>query len=180
MALYVRVSGTSPNIVRSIRETVQALDPQLPTFEVHTLAQEMDAVLIRERLMAALSGAFGVLAVVLASVGLYGLFAFAVVQRTREIGIRMAVGAQPGTVVWTVMREVLGLVVLGIAIGFPVALALARLVFHRVPGLLYGVAPTDAPTVTAAALAMLIVTGLAGYLPARRASQVDPINALRS
>jgi ABC-type antimicrobial peptide transport system permease subunit len=140
----------------------------------------MDAVLVRERLIAILSGFFSLLALLLACVGLYGLLAFSVVQRTAEVGLRIALGARRADVLWMVMREGLVLVLLGILIGAPAALALARLAGSQVQGLLFGLQPTDLATLMLAALAMIAAAALAGYLPARRASRVDPLVALRS
>jgi ABC-type antimicrobial peptide transport system permease subunit len=180
MALYVRAIGDPRALIPRIREAVQSVDPQLPVFEVHTLAQEIDAVLIRERLMATLSGTFSLLALVLACVGLYGLFAFVTVQRTREIGICIALGAQRRTIMWTVMREVFTLLIIGTMIGIPVALIAAQWSSNQISGLLYGVRPIDAVATAAATVALLVSAGLAGYLPARRASRVDPMVALRN
>ncbi len=156
------------------------VDPNLPQFDVHTLSEEMDAALIRERLIAMLSTLFGGLAVLLACVGLYGLLAFAVVQRTGEVGIRMALGAARGDVLWMILREALLLGVAGVAIGVPVALACGRLIASRSSGLLFGLKATDPTTVTSAAALLIFVTALAAYLPARRASRVDPMVALRN
>jgi predicted permease len=180
MALYVRVDGSPRAAIPHIRDAVQAVDRHLPMFDIHTLAEEVDSVLVRERLMATLSGMFGLLALVLASVGLYGLFAFAVAQRTREIGIRMALGAQRRTVVWTVMREVLVLVLLGISLGIPATLAGALLASSQISGLLYNVKPGDPLTMARATLVLVFTAALAGYLPARRASLVNPVTALRN
>jgi ABC-type antimicrobial peptide transport system permease subunit len=180
MALYVRVAGPSGLILPRIREALQNIDRDLPMFEVRTLADEMDAALIKERLIATLSSFFGILALLLASIGLYGLLAFAVVQRTGEMGIRMALGAKRGDVVWMVMREGLLLVVAGIAIGVPAALAAARLAYSQVSGLLYGLQATDPLTIAVATVLLASVAMIAGYLPARRASRVDPMVALRN
>ncbi|MGC4052008.1 MAG: ABC transporter permease [Paludibaculum sp.] len=180
MALYVRVEGGARSIVPQLREAIQNVDRELPMFEIQTLAEEMDAVLVRERLMATLSGLFSLLATLLAAVGLYGLFAFAVVQRTREIGIRMALGAQGGDVVWTVMREVLGLALLGAAIGIPAALLGAKVASTQISGLLFGLRPSDPLTVVLATLGLLVTAALAGFLPAVKAARIDPLRALRS
>jgi predicted permease len=180
MALYVRVAGASGVILPRIREALQNIDRDLPMFEVRTLAEEMDAALIQERLIATLSSFFGVLALLLASIGLYGLLAFAVVQRTGEMGIRMALGARRSNVVWMVMREALLLVVAGIAIGVPAVLAGARLASSQVSGLLFGLEATDPLTIAFATLLLASVAMIAGYLPARRASRVDPMMALRN
>jgi predicted permease len=180
MALHVRTAGSAGLILPRIREEVQKVDRDLPTFEVHTLAEEMDTALIRERLIAMLSSFFSVLALLLACVGLYGLLTFAVVQRTSEMGIRMALGASRRDVVWMVMREALALAVIGVAIGVPAALAAARLASSQIAGLLFGLKTTDPLTMAAAAVLLAVVAGIAGYIPARRASRVDPMVALRN
>ena len=135
MALYVRTAGSPNLILPRIRSLVSRIDPTLPQLEIHTLARDMDVALIRERLIAMLSSLFGILALLLACVGLYGLLAFAVVQRTMEVGIRMALGASRAGVLWIVMRDALQLVAVGIAIGVPVALGVARLASSRFPAL---------------------------------------------
>jgi hypothetical protein len=180
MALHVRVAGNSGLILPRIREEVQKVDRDLPMFEVRTLAEEMDTALIRERLIAMLSSFFSILALLLACVGLYGLLTFAVVQRTGEMGIRMALGASRGDVVWMVMREALALAVIGVAIGVPSALAVARLASSQIAGLLFGLKASDPLTMVAAAMLLALVAAIAGYLPARRASRVDPMVALRN
>jgi predicted permease len=180
MALHVRAAGSSGLILPRIREEVQKVDRDLPMFEVRTLAEEMDTALIRERLIAMLSSFFSVLALLLACVGLYGLLTFAVVQRTGEMGIRMALGASRGDVVWMVMREALALAVIGVAIGVPCALAAARLASSQIAGLLFGLKASDPLTMVAAAVLLALVAAIAGYLPARRASRVDPMVALRN
>ena len=131
--------------------------------------------LVREKLFAKLSGFFGALAVLLAAVGLYGLMAYAVLRRTQEIGIRVALGATRSDVVWMVLRETLTLVSFGVAIGIPAALGLAPLV----SSMLFGILPSDPVMISVAVLIMSVVATLAGYLPARRASLVDPLSALR-
>jgi predicted permease len=180
MVLHVRVSGDPSLILPRIREEVLRVDSTLPVFEVHTLAQEMDAALIQERLIAMLSSLFGGLALTLACIGLYGLLAFAVVQRTREVGIRTALGANRADVLWMVMREALALVIVGVAIGVPLALGLARFAGSRISGLLFGLKAADPPTIASAAGILILVAAAAAYLPARRASRVDPMAALRS
>jgi ABC-type antimicrobial peptide transport system permease subunit len=140
-----------------------------------TVAHQLDETLNTERLVATLSAAFGVLATLLAALGLYGVMAFVVVRRTREIGLRMALGASRGTVVWMVLREALLLLGVGLAVGLPVAFVLSRLVGSQ----LYGVKPDDIWTALAALAILSAVAAGAGFLPARRASAIDPIRALR-
>jgi ABC-type antimicrobial peptide transport system permease subunit len=147
----------------------------MPVFEVQTLASEVDSSIAQERLVARLSSFFGILALLLASIGLYGVLAYAAARRTGEIGIRMALGAQPGDVVWLVMREVLLLIGIGVSLGLAVATAATRLV----ASLLFGLTPTDPLTIGIATLLMVTVALLAGYLPARKASRIDPMLALR-
>ena len=180
MALYVRIATDPAVVLPHVRAAVQEIDRDLPLFEVRTLAAEMDAVLIQERLIATLSTVFSTLALVLASVGLYGLLAFSVVERTGEMGIRMALGATRPDVVWTVMREGLLLVAAGVAIGVPAALAVARIASNQISGLLFGLRATDPVTIGAAAALLALVAAAAAYIPARRASMVDPIVALRN
>jgi predicted permease len=180
MVLHVRVAGNAGAVLQRLREAVAAVDPTVPMFDVHTLEDEMGAALVQQRLVAMLSTLFGTLALVLACVGLYGLLAFTLVQRTSEMGIRMALGAQRRDVVLMVVKEALLLVLAGIAVGIPAALLTARLAASQISGLLFGLSATDPWTLAAASLILAAVAALAGYLPARRASRVDPMVALRS
>jgi predicted lysophospholipase L1 biosynthesis ABC-type transport system permease subunit len=180
MALYARVAGKPEAFLGRVREEVQQVDKDLPLFEVRTLADEVGAALVQERLMATLSGAFGALALLLAAVGLYGLLAFAVVQRTGEMGIRMALGATRANVLWMVLRQALLLVSIGVAAGVPAALAAARFATSRVAGLFFGLSAADPATITAAAAILGVVAFCAACIPARRASHVDPMTALRN
>ncbi|HTB11427.1 MAG TPA: ABC transporter permease [Bryobacteraceae bacterium] len=200
MALYVRTAANPNVILPGIRSLVSNIDPTLPQLEVHTLARDMDAALIRERLIAVLSTLFGILALLLACVGLYGLMAFAVVQRTIEVGIRMALGASRRGVVWMIMRDALKLVGSGIAVGVPVALSAARLASTQFPNLFgvqksdpalaaiqsqgsalfFGVKTTDPLTIAAAVILLSVAAAIAAFVPAKRASQVDPMVALRN
>jgi predicted permease len=180
MVLHVRVSGDPGQVLPRIREEVLKVDSTLPVFDVHTLAQEMGAALIQENLIAMLSSLFGGLALLLASVGLYGLLAFAVVQRTPEMGIRMAVGANRLDVLWMIVREALLLVAAGVAIGVPIALGAARFASSRISGLLFGISATDPLTIAGAVALLVTVATFASYVPARRASRVDPMVALRN
>ena len=140
----------------------------------------MNAALVQQRLIAMLSTVFGGLALLLACVGLYGLLAFSLVQRTGEIGIRMALGARRADVVWLVVKEALMLVLVGIAVGVPAALLVARLASSQISGLLFGMKATDPTTLAVACVILAAVAVLAAYLPARRASRVDPMVALRA
>jgi ABC-type antimicrobial peptide transport system permease subunit len=140
-----------------------------------TLERQMEHSLVTERLVALLSTGFGFLATLLAAVGLYGVMAFAVARRTREIGIRLAIGATGKDVLWLVLSEVLLLLGIGIAIALPSAWALTQTVRSR----LYGVQPSDPVSIVAAVLAISAVAVLAGFLPAHRATRVDPVCALR-
>jgi predicted permease len=173
--LLVRATGKPKTLMAAIRREVQALDKDLPVYDAKTFSDRINELLIQERLIATLSSLFSLVALLLASIGLYGTMAYAVVRRTNEIGIRMALGAQPGDVLWLMLREAILLVLLGVAIGVPAALALSRLV----SSFLYGLTPTDPVTLSMAIVLMVAVATFAGYLPARRASRTDPIVALR-
>jgi len=180
MVLHARITGNRGEMLQRIREEVARVDPTVPMFDVHTLAEEMDAALVQQRLIALLSSLFGALALLLACVGLYGLLSFGLVQRRTEMGIRMALGAQRGDVVWMVVREALLLVLIGVAAGVPAALAMTRLASSQISGLLFGLEATDPSTFAAATLALAGVATFAAYLPARRASRVDPMVVLRA
>ncbi len=180
MVLHVRIAGPPAAIVRLLREEVQRIDPALPLFEVRSLADEMDAAMVRERVMATLAGFFGAVALALASVGLYGLFSFAVIRRTREVGIRMALGASRGSVVAMVLQEVAALLAAGMLFGLPAAFVVAHFASSQIAGLLFGLTATDPVSLGAAIATLAAIAGLAGFLPARRASLVDPVIALRN
>jgi predicted permease len=173
--LCVRASGDAGTLVAAICHEVRSLDPNLPVFNIKTFADQIDESIRQERLIAMLSSFFGLVALLLAALGLYGVMAHAVARRTREIGVRMALGAQAPAVLWMVLRETLLLVFIGVAIGLPVALAVTRLI----KGLLFGLGANDPLTIALSVLAMLAIAALAGYLPARRAASVDPITVLR-
>ncbi len=173
--LCVRAAGEAGAIIAAIRQEVRNLDPNLPVFNVKTFAEQINDSVSQERLIAMLSSFFGFFALLLAALGLYGVMAYAVTRRTREIGIRMALGAQPGSVLWLVLRETLLLVLLGIALGLPAALVSTRLAKE----LLFDLSNNDPLTIALATLVMIAIAALAGYLPARRAARVDPLVALR-
>jgi len=174
-AFYVRTTTDSITMFAALRKAMRELDASVPVYEVRTLENQLDETLGTERLTATLSAAFGVLATLLAAVGLYGVMALTVTRRTREIGLRMAVGARRGAVVWMVMKEALGLCGIGLALGIPGAWASSRFVGSH----LFGVAPADAWTAAGATMILVVVTTAAGLLPAHRASTIDPIQALR-
>jgi predicted permease len=180
MVLHVRVNGNQGEVLQRIRDEVAAVDPAMPMFDVHTLEDEMHAALVQQRLIAMLSTLFGTLALLLACVGLYGLLAFSMVQRTSEMGLRMALGAGRRDVIWLVVRDALFLVGIGMAIGVPAALAAARLASSQISGLLFGLKATDPASIALAAVALVAVALPAAYLPARRASRVDPMVVLRT
>jgi predicted permease len=173
--VYVRTERDPENAFATIRSVVHDLAPALPITGMKTLTRQMDESLVTERMVAALSSVFGVLATVLAIVGLYGVMAYMVTRRSREIGIRMALGAMRGNVVWLVMREVLALVGIGIAVALPAAFGLTRLVESQ----LYGVKADDPAAMALATLLLAAVALLAGYIPARRAAGFDPVRVLR-
>ena len=171
----VRVAGDAAPVISAIRRALREMDPNIPVLRTRTLEEYVNASFSRERLVAYLCGFFGALALALASVGLYGVLAYAVTQRTREVGIRLALGAQRADIIRMILRECLAAVVAGVAVGLAGALALTRLV----AGLLFGVAPRDPFSIVVAAAAMLSVALLAAAIPARRASRVEPMTALR-
>lgn len=173
--VYVRTHGDPMAVVPSVRRELAVLDRSLPMLDIQTVDMQIDRTHYLERLFAWLTGAFGRLATLLASIGLYGVTAFAVARRTREIGIRIALGAGRENVLGMVMREVLVLAAFGIAIGLPLAIFLGRYVESQ----LYGMKGTDPVIEAAATLAIVAVSVLAGYLPGRRATKIDPLAALR-
>jgi len=173
--VYVRTAADPQQAFSLVRDAVRQLDPNLPVYNLRTLEHQADQSLLNERIVAMLSAAFGALATLLAMIGLYGVMAYTVARRTREIGVRMALGAVSGHVIWLVMREVLLLVGAGVALGLLAAIGATRLVATQ----LYGITPNDPATIAAAAVALAFVGLLAGYLPARRATRVNPVLALR-
>ena len=172
---YVRTARNPEQIFSSIRKQVHDLDANLPVFDMITLEKQIEDSLVTERLVGFLSSGFGLVATLLASIGLYGVMAYTVARRTREIGIRMAIGASKGDVLWLVMREVMLLLGIGIAVALPAAWALTRFARSQ----LYGIQPTDPVSIGASVLAIAAVAVLAGYVPAWRATRIDPMRALR-
>jgi predicted permease len=174
-AFYVRTHNASQTAFNTVRNEVRQLDAAMPVYELKTLEGQLDETLLNDRLIAMLSAGFGLLATILASVGLYGVIAFVVARRRKELGLRLALGAEPGTVLWLVMKEVVVLLGIGLAIGIPAAIGLGRFVSAQ----LYGIQPND-PWIAVATVALLaVVSAIAGLIPAHRASRIDPILALR-
>lgn len=173
--LYVRTNADPESLAKTIGLEIDSLGHEY-TSRTATVDQMMSRVLVNERVIALLSGFFAALALLLASIGLYGLMSYGITRRTREIGVRVALGAQQGNVRWMILRETLALTLFGIAIGIPSGLAATRLI----ASMLFGLSPSDFSTMAAACLLLLAVAFFAGYLPARKASSIDPILALRT
>ncbi|HEX9759768.1 MAG TPA: FtsX-like permease family protein, partial [Candidatus Acidoferrales bacterium] len=175
VAFYVRTATSVPATYSGVRDTVRNLDAAMPIYELKTLAGQLDETLLTEHLIALLSAGFGLLATLLAAIGLYGVMAFAVARRTRELGVRMALGAQRSSVIWLVMKEVVLLLVIGLAVGVPAAMGLGRYVSSQ----LYGIQSNDPWLALTTVVLLSAVAALAGMIPAHRASRVDPMVALR-
>ena len=173
--IHIRTLSDPTPLTNQVRQVINQIDDKLPIYGVTTMNDQLRDNLDQERLIAQLVSFFGALALILACIGLYGVMAHGVARRTNEIGIRMALGARGSNIAWMILRETLYLVVAGLVIGVPAALFGARLVAAQ----LFGMSPTDPLTLAAAAIVLTLVALLAGYLPARRASRVNPLNALR-
>jgi predicted permease len=175
LMVYARSSADPRTLFAPIRREINALDSSLPINNMHTMEEQVDQSLSAQRLLATLSAFFGILATLLAAIGLYGVMAYTVSRRTRELGIRVALGAGRSSLLGLVMREVAVLTGAGVVIAIPVALVLTRLVRSQ----LYGVLPSDVLSIAIAAASLIAVAMLAGYIPAERATRVNPISALR-
>ena len=173
--VYLRATQDPAAVFAAVRRTLREMDSNIPIYNLRTLARQIERSLLTERIVAALSTAFGVLATLLAVIGLYGLMTYTASRRTREIGLRMALGAVSGDVVWLVMREVIVLVGVGVTLGLAAAWGLSRLIGNQ----LYGISPNDPITMVAAACGLTIIALVAGYIPAYRAARVNPVTALR-
>lgn len=180
----VRITGNESDAVKQIRRAVSEVDSHLTVFDVRSAKQQIENGLSQERLLAALAAVFGGLALILAAIGIYGVMAYAVERRVNEIGIRVALGADPRLVAWSVLQETLSLAAAGVALGVPMILTLSPALNHFLaPGwaanFLYGTQPGDAGTIVLAAMVLAGTAVLSGYIPARRASRIDPAIALR-
>jgi len=174
--VYLRSTADPRRLFTEIRQTVASLDAAVPPFAMRTLDEQAELTLSRDRMVTTLASIFGVVAALLAAVGIYGLMAFNVARRTPEIAVRMALGANGGTVTWMVMRQVLALAGAGIALALPAAWALMGVVQAE----LFGVKPHDPASLVVAGAALAAVALLAGYLPVRRAAAIEPMAALRT
>jgi ABC-type antimicrobial peptide transport system permease subunit len=173
--LQVRAAGDPLQLAEQARKAVADAQSDLALLNIRTLSEQVDRVLVRERLLALLASAFGLTALFLVAVGLYGVISQWATQRTREIGVRMALGATPLGVQWLVLRQALWLVLIGLGLGVPAAVAVAQLL----AGLLFEVTPLDPSALLGSVLVLVAVATFAAFLPAWRASRLDPISALR-
>jgi ABC-type antimicrobial peptide transport system permease subunit len=176
MTFEVRTAGDPSAIVEPIRKEALSLDRAVPLIDVKSQSEVMDQAIFLERTIASLTSAFGALALLLACVGLYGTLSYTIARRTREIGIRMALGARRADILVGVLRETMVVLFAGLAIGLPLTFAATRMVADQ----LYGLTAHDLPTTFVAVIAISAVTFIAGFIPARRASTVSPIVALRT
>jgi putative ABC transport system permease protein len=175
MNLVIHATQDPTRLASAVRGEVHALDPNLPVYNVKTVSQMIDERISPKRLMTYVLGVFALIALLLASVGIYGVMSYAVTQRTQEIGIRMALGAQAVDVLRMVVKNGMTLALMGVAMGLAGAFALTRFL----ASLLFHVTPTDAVTFAAVSISLIIVALLPCYIPARRATKVDPLVALR-
>jgi ABC-type antimicrobial peptide transport system permease subunit len=174
--LEIRTAGDPAALTPTIREAMAEVEPALPVFDIVPLDRRLNRGLTNDRLIANLTSTFGIVALLLACRGLYGTISYGVACRVSELGVRMALGADRTSVAWLVVREAITLVAAGAALGLPLAFVAGRSVLS----LLHGVDPIDPASYSQATVLLLIVAGLASYLPARRASRIDPMVALRS
>jgi predicted permease len=173
--VYLSTYGNPGAVLSSARSLVHQMEPKAPVLNMKTVDEQLEESLVTERMVASVSTGFTFLAVVLAVLGLYGVMAYMVAQRARELGIRVALGASSGNVIWLVMREVLQIVLAGVAVSIPLALLLGRFIQSQ----LYGVRTTDPISIVAAALLLSGIAIVAGFVPARRAASSDPLQVLR-
>lgn len=176
LTVAVRLSGSPAALAGSVRSDVANLDRDVVVEYIRTMEQQIESVLVRERVLATLSTWFGVLALALACVGLYGVMSYEVQRRRRDIGVRLALGAQPSQILGQVLRQVLLLTTAGIAVGLLAAFGATRFLST----LLFGLSARDPLTLMIAAILLAATALAAGYFPARRAARVDPVVALRA
>ena len=177
--IEVRTTGDPAQVIADLRHTIAQINPNMPLLGVHTIQEQVDSMMTREQLISSLTTIFSLLALLLAAIGLYGVMNYSVVRRTSELGIRLALGAQTGAVLWMVLRESLFLLGIGLALGLPLTLALTRVAADFLKAQLYGLKAIDPPTFAMAVMVVAGMTILAAWLPARRAAKVDPMVALR-
>jgi ABC-type antimicrobial peptide transport system permease subunit len=175
MTVYLRTQADPRQVENEVRERMRQFDPHVPIVALQTVNEQIGLSLRTERLVASLSAVFGGLATLLAAIGLYGVMAYTVTRRTREFGLRVALGALRRDVIWLVMRDVLILIATGFAVGVPLAVALSTLVRSQI----FGLGPHDPLTLFSSTLAVALVACLAGLIPALRASRIDPLQSLR-
>ncbi len=173
--LQVQTKGDPAAVAGEVRAALAEIDPNLPILDVQTIGELFDSLIDQQRLVSQLSGFFSALALSLCAIGLYGVMTYSVVRRTNEIGVRIALGAGAGEVLWLVLRESLVLLGIGVALGVPATLAAS----HTIQAGLFGLSPWDPSTLLAAVCVIAVVTLVAAYFPARRATRIDPIVALR-
>jgi predicted permease len=176
VSLVVRTQADPQLMIKRVEEALRSVDPQQTITSAFTLEDAVGDAVARPRLLTVLLGLFGIMGLVLGALGIYGVLAYLVNQRTREIGVRLALGARPSDVLWMVVSRGLWLAGLGVAVGLVAALVLTRLM----QGVLYGVTPTDPLTFVGVSAVLLGVAAFASWLPARRATRVDPLVALRA
>jgi predicted permease len=181
LTFYVRTGADPQAMAGTVRSVVQQIDPSLPLYDLKTMEVQARESLFVERIMAGLSVAFGVVATVLAAIGLYGVMSYAVARRTREIGIRMALGADRRKVLGLVLAEVGVMALGGILVGLAATAGLVRLLgSEAAERMLFGLSPADPATIAASTVVLAVVAMVAGFVPARRATAIDPMRALRA
>jgi putative ABC transport system permease protein len=175
MTLAIKTRGEPSAVIEPSRALLRDMDADVPIFAVRSMAQVRDIAVAQPRLYLAMIGSFALTAMLLAAIGLYGVLAYAVGQRTREIGIRLALGADRGEVMRMVMSQAGKLAIAGVGVGLVAAVLASRLLRTQ----LFEVAPTDVTTYVLVAVGLLLVSLVASWIPARRASRIDPMTALR-